>query len=80
MPSTGASLPRLSELRLVESVVPCVRDLGTGLARLVVLRLPHCKLSDLDGLPSLPSLQVSVAITERDKSRLTVTGAVHCPQ
>ena len=54
----GSSLPALSELRCVESRVPCVRDLGTGLTQLMVLWLAHCGLRDLDGLPSLSSLQV----------------------
>ena len=42
----------------MESVLPCVRDLGTGLTRLSVLWLSRCCLRDLDGLPSLSSLKV----------------------
>ncbi|CAI7995442.1 Leucine-rich repeat-containing protein 56 [Geodia barretti] len=53
----GGSVPSLEELRCVESVVPCLRDLGTRLGRLKVLWLPRCELRDLDGLPSLTCLQ-----------------------
>jgi Leucine-rich repeat (LRR) protein len=53
----GGSVPSLGELRCVESVVPCLRDLGTRLGRLKVLWLPRCELRDLDGLPSLSCLQ-----------------------
>ena len=56
---SGSSLPALEELRCVESVVPCVRDLGTSLSGLVVLWLPQCQLRDLDGLPALTALRVS---------------------
>ena len=41
----------------MNSHVPCVRDLGTCLARVEVLWLPRCKLRDLDGLPALSSLR-----------------------
>jgi hypothetical protein len=75
----GSSLPSLAELRCVESVVPCVRDLGTGLARLVVLWLPHCQLRDLDGLPSLSSLEVSL-LGETAITGTPTAGALHLPQ
>ena len=54
---TGAYIPNLKQLRLVNSHVPCVRDLGTCLGRVEVLWLPRCKLKDLDGLPALSSLR-----------------------
>ena len=60
--SAGSSVPGLEELRCVESVVPCLRDLGTGLGRLKILWLPRCALRDLDGLPSLSCLQVKLSI------------------
>ena len=54
----GSYLPQLTELRCVDSHMICVRDLGTGLGGLTVLWLASCGLRDLDGLPSLLSLQV----------------------
>ena len=54
---SGAHLPNLSQLRFVESSIPCVRDLGTGLSSLKILWMSRCKLRDLDGLPSLQNLQ-----------------------
>lgn len=54
----GAYLPRLAHLRLTDSVLPCVRDLGTSLTAVRVLWLPQSRLRDLDGLTSLPNLQV----------------------
>ena len=51
-------MPNLSELKLESSVVPCIRDLGTGLHALRVLWMPRCKLSELDGLAALQNLQV----------------------
>ena len=59
--SAGAYLPELAHLRLTDSVVPCVRDLGTSLTAVRVLWLPQSRLRDLDGLTSLPNLQVRVS-------------------
>ena len=53
----GKYLPRLSELRFNNSVVPCVRDLGTSLSVLKVLWMPCCTLKDLDGLSAFPSIR-----------------------
>lgn len=53
----GTYLPNLTQLRLVNSLVSCVRDLGTCLSHVEVLWMPRCKLKDLDGLPALSSLR-----------------------
>lgn len=53
----GSYLPSLAELRFTESVVPCVRDLGTSLPVVRILWMACCMLKDLDGLPALPSLK-----------------------
>lgn len=74
---SGSSLPSLEQLRCVESVVPCVRDLGTSLTRLSVLWLPHCSLRDLDGLPSLSSLQVAPYINTHSHSCLQMYNIVY---
>ncbi|XP_030221563.1 proline-rich protein 36 [Gadus morhua] len=46
----GACLPGLVELRLNNSAMASVRDLGSTLAHLQVLRLSRCCLQDLDGV------------------------------
>ncbi|CAL8359682.1 unnamed protein product [Lota lota] len=46
----GAYLPRLVELRLNNSTMASVRDLGSTLTHLQVLRLSRCCLHDLDGI------------------------------
>ncbi len=53
----GCHVPNLSQLRLIASVVPCVRDMGTSLDHLTILWMPRCRLKDLDGLPALASLK-----------------------
>ncbi len=53
----GAYLPNMTQLRLSNSLVPCVRDLGTSLSSLKILWMTRCKLKDLDGLPALQNLQ-----------------------
>ncbi|NXV54016.1 LRC56 protein, partial [Uria aalge] len=53
----GAYLPNLRELKLNNSLLVSVRDLGTTLSRLRVLWMAHCGLSDLDGISSCGSLK-----------------------
>ncbi|NWU92484.1 LRC56 protein, partial [Upupa epops] len=53
----GASLPNLQELKLSNSCLLSVRDLGTTLSHLQVLWMAHCELSDLDGISSCSSLK-----------------------
>ncbi|XP_012984561.1 leucine-rich repeat-containing protein 56 [Melopsittacus undulatus] len=53
----GAYLPNLRELQLNNSLLMSVRDLGTTLSHLYILRMAHCGLSDLDGISSCSSLR-----------------------
>ncbi|XP_028814437.1 leucine-rich repeat-containing protein 56 [Denticeps clupeoides] len=53
----GAYLPSLVQLRLNNSWICSVRDLGTDLSHLQVLWLTRCGLSDLDGIHSVSSLK-----------------------
>ncbi|KAM9013767.1 leucine-rich repeat-containing protein 56 isoform 1-T1 [Ara ararauna] len=55
--SFGAYLPNLRELKLNNSLLMSVRDLGTTLSHLYVLWMAHCGLSDLDGISSCSSLR-----------------------
>ncbi len=53
----GIYLPNLKHLKLNGSHVPRIRDLGTSLAHLKVLWLSRSGLTDLDGIPTLNSLE-----------------------
>ncbi|KAJ3597194.1 hypothetical protein NHX12_003594 [Muraenolepis orangiensis] len=53
----GAYLPRLVELKLNNSTMVSVRDLGSTLAHLQVLWLSRCGLRDLDGIIPFTHLQ-----------------------
>lgn len=53
----GELLPNLRELRLSNSIVSSVRDLGTSLSTLRVLWLCRCGLDDLDGISVLERLE-----------------------
>ncbi|XP_068800764.1 leucine-rich repeat-containing protein 56 isoform X2 [Struthio camelus] len=53
----GAYLPNLRELKLNNSLLASVRDLGTTLSHLHVLWMARCGLSDLDGISSCSSLK-----------------------
>ncbi|KAM6393713.1 leucine-rich repeat-containing protein 56 isoform 2-T2 [Pluvialis apricaria] len=55
----GAYLPNLRELKLNNSLLVSVRDLGTTLSHLHVLWMAHCGLSDLDGISSCSSLKLT---------------------
>ncbi|NXS63619.1 LRC56 protein, partial [Brachypteracias leptosomus] len=55
--SFGAYLPNLRELKLNNSLLVSVRDLGTTLSHLHVLWMACCGLSDLDGISSCSSLK-----------------------
>ena len=54
----GSHLVQLTQLRFSHSLIYSIRDLGTSLNNLRVLWMANCGLRDLDGLASLPSLQV----------------------
>ncbi|DBB04135.1 TPA: Leucine-rich repeat-containing protein 56 [Trebouxia sp. C0004] len=55
--SLGEKMPLLRELKLNNSALNSVRDLGSRLRHLQVLWVPHCGLTGLDGLNALPSLK-----------------------
>ena len=54
----GSHLVQLTQLRFSHSLIYSIRDLGTSLNNLRVLWMANCSLRDLDGLASLPSVQV----------------------
>ncbi|KAK5867658.1 hypothetical protein PBY51_012127 [Eleginops maclovinus] len=53
----GAYLPKLVQLKMNNSTIVSVRDLGTTLSHLQVLWMSRCSLQDLDGLSTLSSLK-----------------------
>ncbi|XP_032918892.1 leucine-rich repeat-containing protein 56 isoform X2 [Catharus ustulatus] len=53
----GVHLPNLRELKLNNSLLASVRDLGTSLSHLRILWMARCGLSDLDGISSCSSLK-----------------------
>ncbi|ELT91288.1 hypothetical protein CAPTEDRAFT_220260 [Capitella teleta] len=53
----GTHLPNLSQLKLSNSIIQSVRDLGSGLDRVRVLWMSRCGLEDLDSVSSLNNLK-----------------------
>ncbi|KAM9301753.1 leucine-rich repeat-containing protein 56 [Gastrophryne carolinensis] len=53
----GTCMPNLRQLKLNNSIILSVRDLGTSLSNLQVLWLARCGLTDLDGIASFFSLK-----------------------
>ncbi|KAF4095359.1 leucine-rich repeat-containing protein 56-like isoform X1 [Onychostoma macrolepis] len=53
----GTYLPKLTQLKMNNSLISSVRDLGTGLSHLQVLCLARCGLTDLEGISALSSLK-----------------------
>ncbi|XP_040184540.1 leucine-rich repeat-containing protein 56 isoform X2 [Rana temporaria] len=53
----GTYMPNLRQLKLNNSVILSIRDLGTSLSNLQVLWLARCCLTDLDGIASFFSLK-----------------------
>ncbi|XP_074086810.1 leucine-rich repeat-containing protein 56 isoform X2 [Macrotis lagotis] len=53
----GAHLPNLNQLKLNNSLLASIRDLGTSLSHLQILWMVRCGLADLDGICSLQSLK-----------------------
>ncbi|RVE72197.1 hypothetical protein OJAV_G00059320 [Oryzias javanicus] len=53
----GSSLPRLKELRLNNSKIASVRELGSNFSNLEILWMSRCGLQDLDGVSTFPSLK-----------------------
>ncbi|MEQ2216531.1 hypothetical protein XENOCAPTIV_017699, partial [Xenoophorus captivus] len=54
----GAYLPRLEQLKMNNSLITSLRDLGTTLSHLQVLWMSRCCLQDLNGISTLCSLKV----------------------
>ncbi|QDZ24956.1 hypothetical protein HOP50_15g74990 [Chloropicon primus] len=52
----GEKLPNIQRLKLNESKIHSIRDLGTGWKNLKVLWLSRCGLEDLHGMTALPNL------------------------
>nr|XP_020474190.1 leucine-rich repeat-containing protein 56 isoform X3 [Monopterus albus] len=53
----GAYLPKLVQLKMNNSMIMSVRDLGTTLSHLQVIWMSRCCLQDLDGISVLSSLK-----------------------
>nr|KAJ3423281.1 hypothetical protein HK105_006658 [Polyrhizophydium stewartii] len=53
----GKCVPNVQQLKLNNSYVPRVRDLGSGFASLRVLWMARCELEDIDGIGSLHALR-----------------------
>ncbi|XP_070687571.1 leucine-rich repeat-containing protein 56 [Pempheris klunzingeri] len=53
----GAYLPKLVQLKMNNSMIMSVRDLGTTLSHLQVLWMSRCSLQDLDGISTFSSLK-----------------------
>uniref|UniRef100_A0A672NHF2 Leucine rich repeat containing 56 n=1 Tax=Sinocyclocheilus grahami TaxID=75366 RepID=A0A672NHF2_SINGR len=53
----GIYLPKLTQLKMSNSLISSVRDLGTGFSLLQVLCLARCGLTDLEGISALSSLK-----------------------
>ncbi|CAF0722095.1 unnamed protein product [Adineta steineri] len=53
----GFYLQKLNQLKLSNSVIPRIRDLGTSLSHVRVLWMARCCLNDLDGITSLQALE-----------------------
>jgi Leucine-rich repeat (LRR) protein len=50
-------IPKVKQLKLNNSFVPMVRDIGHGYNNLTVLWMARCNLSDLDGIQSIRGLK-----------------------
>lgn len=53
----GQYVPNLIQLKLSNSIIPSVRDLGTSLRMIQVIWLSRCSLKDVDGIASLQGLK-----------------------
>ncbi|KAM6937875.1 leucine-rich repeat-containing protein 56 [Xenentodon cancila] len=53
----GVYLPRLVQLKMNNSLIASVRDLGTSLSKLQVLWMSYCSLKDLDGISTFSCLK-----------------------
>ncbi|ORY47035.1 outer arm dynein light chain 1 [Rhizoclosmatium globosum] len=55
--SIGKSLSSLQQLKLNNSFIPSIRDLGSGYHNLTILWMARCSLDDVDSISSLTQLQ-----------------------
>jgi hypothetical protein len=53
----GDHLPNLRQLKLTDSNILCIRDIGTALMQLEVLWMSRCGLQDLNGISAIPVLR-----------------------
>ena len=53
----GKLVPNVEQLKLNNSFVPLIRDLGSGYQNLTVLWMARCNLQDLDGLGNMRHLR-----------------------
>lgn len=53
----GDHLPNLRQLKLTDSSIMCLRDVGTSLVQLEVLWMSRCGLQELAGVLALPALR-----------------------
>jgi len=53
----GVLMPNLKTLKLSDSTVNCIREIGTGFDNLRVLWMSRCGLEDLDGVSSMFNLK-----------------------
>ncbi|XP_065070713.1 leucine-rich repeat-containing protein 56-like [Rhopilema esculentum] len=76
----GQLLPNLKQLKLSNSVITSIRDLGTCLNDLTMLWLPRCSLIDLDGISCFNSLkELYLAYNEiEDLSSLSMLDNLGC--
>lgn len=50
-------MPELQQLKLNNSIINSLRDIGTSLRNLIILYGPFCKINDLSGITSFPQLR-----------------------
>ncbi|KAI8925860.1 hypothetical protein BC831DRAFT_459340 [Entophlyctis helioformis] len=53
----GRSIPNVHQLKLNNSFVPRIRDIGSGFNNLRILWMARCELDDIDGIGSLHQLR-----------------------
>jgi hypothetical protein len=56
MSSVGHRMPCLNEVKLNNSIIPSIRDLGTGFKNVRILWVSRCGLKDLEGIGAIGSI------------------------
>ncbi|KAI8918539.1 hypothetical protein DFJ77DRAFT_530622 [Powellomyces hirtus] len=77
--SLGKLLPELQHIKLNNSYIPSIRDIGSGFTNLTVLWMARCDLSDLDGIASMFSLE-EVYLAHNEISDLSSLGMLEALQ